>query len=564
MENNLRKASLSLLLGAGILLGTPCNSEVLKLSESPLSQIIELYSKTTGRNVFVDESVQQQRKITVHLQDMNIEDAFAIVQKTIGLESCLIGSNTLLLYPPERAQRYRPEMAPFVFRTPIGIDVKWVVGIINVLFPGLKATQATGDQRAILLFGPTGDMDKIGALSKKLPELRIKQKSLAMTEAEGKLLGRELKSEEVELESNSGGLTWKGPREAVQKFHEAVINWRKLNSWGSEVFTPANLDPQKVFKAAEASKGRAIIGDLGGTGSILIEGPFTDRARVLKILQQLDQQAKKQRKELLLGEMKPEIVKEALKGMGVETVGDRQMVLLGKTDAIEDAAAILKSLGQKKKQVLIHFRLAEVAKSKLRTLGIDLDKNAYSYSEIKDFHPKDNLPLLLRVLDEGKDGNILAEPNLRVVEGEEARVTIGDRIPLEVSATAQTDSGSVLKLNTQLNWVDVGIKMIVKNLSVNSDESIKMNLKGEVSSVVSLTKQGYPQIRTREVESTLRVNNGGMIVMGGLLSREERENNNKIPFIGDIPLFGGLGRSRDKQKIETEIIMIVTAKVTEE
>lgn len=564
MENTFRKISLGLLLAAGLTFGNPCQAEVLKLSEVPLSQIIELYSKATGRNVFVDESVQQQRKITVHLQDMSIEEAFGIVQKTIGLESCLVGSNTLLLYPPERAQRYKPEMKPFIFRTPAGIDAKWLLGVINGLIPSLKAAPATGDQRAILLFGPTSDMNKIGDLSKKLPELQIQQKSLAMPESEAKLIVKELKPEEVEMVSNSGGLIWKGTREAAQKFQETVFQWRKLNAWGTEVFTPEHLDGQKVFKAAEAAKGRALIGDLGGTGSILIEGPGTDRERVLEILQKLDHQAKKQRKELLLGEMKSETAKDALKGMGVETFGDRQMVLIGKTDALEDAAAILKSLGQKKKQVLIQFRLAEIAKSKLKTLGIDLDKNAYSYSEIKDFHPKDTLPLLLRVLHEGKDGKILAEPNLRVIEGEEAKVTIGDRIPLEVAASAQTDSGSVLKLNTQLSWVDVGIKMVVKNLTVNSDESIKMCLKGEVSSVVSTTKQGYPQIRTREAESTFRVNNGGMVVMGGLLSREERENNNKIPWLGDIPLFGGLARSRDKQRIKTEIIMIVTASLVKD
>ena len=85
MENTLRKISIGLLFITGLTFGGPANAEVLKLSEVPLSQIIELYSKATGRNVFVDESVQQQRKITVHLQDMDIEEALGIVQKTIVL-----------------------------------------------------------------------------------------------------------------------------------------------------------------------------------------------------------------------------------------------------------------------------------------------------------------------------------------------------------------------------------------------------------------------------------------------------------------------------------------------
>jgi type II secretory pathway component GspD/PulD (secretin) len=559
MENTVGKISIGLILAAGLLLGSPGEAEVLKLTEVPLSQLIELYSKATGRNVFVDETVQQQRKVTAHLQDMSIEDAFGIVQKTIGLESCPIGSNTVLLYPPERAQRYRPEMKPFVYRTPPGIDHKWLLGIINGILPGLKATPAGGDQRAILLFGPAADLTKVEGISRQLPELAVKTVGMPMSEAEARLIIREVRSEEIEAEASSGGLVVKGSGKTLPAFQRRVAEWQAQHAWGNEVFTPENLLPQVALKAGEALKTRAVIGDLGGTGSIIIEGPKNDRERILGILKQLDSHARKQRKEFLLGEVKPEVAKEALKGMGVETVGDRHIVLIGKNGDLENAASILTGLGRKKKQVLIRLRLAEVAKSRLKTLGIDLDKSAYSYGEIKEFHPKDTLPLLLRVLDEGKDGKILAEPNLRVIEGEEAKVTIGDRIPLEVAATAQTDSGSVLRLNTQLDWVEVGIKMSIKNLTVGSDDSIRMNLKGEVSSVVSTTKQGYPQIRTREAESTLRVNNGGMIVMGGLLSREERKNNNKIPLIGNIPLFGGLARSRDTQKIETEIIMLVTA-----
>ena len=106
--------------------------------------------------------------------------------------------------------------------------------------------------------------------------------------------------------------------------------------------------------------------------------------------------------------------------------------------------------------------------------------------------------------------------------------------------------------------------MTVKNVAVNPDGSIRMGLRGEVSSVVSLTKQGYPQIRTREAESALRVENGGAVVMGGLLSREERETRTKIPIIGNIPLFGQFARGRDQQKTDTEIVMVVTAKAMEE
>ena len=88
-----------------------------------------------------------------------------------------------------------------------------------------------------------------------------------------------------------------------------------------------------------------------------------------------------------------------------------------------------------------------------------------------------------------------------------------------------------------------------------------MKIKGEVSSVVSQTKQGYPQIRTREAESTLRVQDGDSIIMGGLINKEDRETRTKIPVIGNIPLFGGLARGKDSSNADNEIVMVVTAKL---
>ena len=562
MESSYKKQQLSFAFIFGIALAQVAGAGVLKLTDAPLSQVVELYSKETGKNVFVDEGVQQQRKVTAHLKDMKMEKAFDIVQKTIGLESATIGTNTVLLYPPEKSQRYAEPKA-FVLKAPNGIDTKWLMSTLNSMFPNLKASLSL-DPKSIILYGMESEIKKVKELTRAMPRILTEQGFLPMSESQAKDIQKEVSAEETLMETSPYGLTIQGSPSGVKKTHGEIRKWQKNNNWGKDVFTPTYLDAQKLFKAAEAAKGRTVISDLGGTGSILIEGTLADRNELVYILRRLDKQGRRRKKEMFLGEIKPDAAKEALKNFGVESLGDRKMVLVGRTGDVEEAASVLHSLGQKKKQVLIQFRLAEITKARLKTLGIDLNKNAYSYDEIKSYHPNDTLPLLLRVLNEGNNGRILAEPNIRVIEGEEAKVTIGDRIPLEVAATAQTDSGSTLKLNAQLTWVEVGIKMTVKNVAVNPDGSIRMGLKGEVSSVIATTKQGYPQIRTREAESMLRVNNGGCVIMGGLINQEERRNRNKIPIIGDIPLFGELAQSRDRQKSATEIIMIVTAKVTAE
>jgi type II secretory pathway component GspD/PulD (secretin) len=555
-----------LLSMAGYFTLSSVSAGTLKLVDMPLSQVLELYSKTTGKNVFLDESVQKNRKINVFLQGMDINKALGIIQKMTGLESCEVSTDTIMIFPPEKAQRYRSESKPWVLNTPEGLDSKWVSGLLNTVVPGVKSSLSPKDEKSIVLFGPESMINSAKDLADKLPALASKQMEAEMSETEARLAFKELKTDGVSVEVTPGSLIWSGSPIQAKNFNNRLRDWQNRIRWGKSIFTAENLEQQKVFKAAEASKCRAIITDLGGCGSLLIEGPENDRNRICEILRTIDKNAKLQHKSISLGEIKPETAKEAVRSgkLQVESIGDQRMILIGKEKAVNNAFDVIQKLGRKRQQVVISLKLAEISRSRLKKLGINLEKSTYTYSEMKKFHPEDLLPLLLNVMNEGKDGKILAEPNLRVLEGEEAKVVIGDRIPLEVAATAQTDSGSTLKLNTQLSWVDAGIKMTVKNVSVNPDNSIKMAIKCEVSSVVAQTKQGYPQIRTREAESVLRINNGGTVIMGGLFNQEKRTTNDRIPILSQIPFLGVFARSRDKEVANTEIIIVAMAKVADD
>ena len=560
MRNHQFKALFSAILLL-LAITTDLSAAVLKLADAPLSQLIELYAKEKGCNIFLDESVQSQRKITAHLNNLPLEEAFKVVLKTINLESCSLGDNTIIVFPPEKASRYTSGMNPVVIEIPGGFNAEWLSNMLRSAMPGLRTLVMPGESNKLVIIGPGDQISDAKKLIAKLPEPGTAGKIIAMTQAEARLAAKELNLEQVQITQNGIMLS----SENTSLGHK-IESWRNEIRWGNEVFYPENLDFKQIALIAGSLKSRATVSDLGNTGACFIEGPALDRKRLVQVFEQLDKREKIIHKEIFLGDISINTARTSIAAVlpQLRVAGDRNMVLIGRPGQISKADEILKALGKKRKQVLISFRLAEISRSKLKTLGIDLDKSAYSYDELKQFHDKDTLPLLLRVLNEGKDARILAEPNLRVIEGEEARVTIGDRIPLEVEATATTDSGSVLKLNTQLQWVDVGIKMTVKDVNVGPEQGINMKIKGEVSSVVSQTKQGYPQIRTREAESTLRVQNGDSIIMGGLINKEERETRTKIPILGNIPLFGGLARGKDSSNNDNEIIMVVTAKLIDD
>jgi type II secretory pathway component GspD/PulD (secretin) len=534
---------------------------ILKLADAPLSQLIELYAKEKGCNIFLDESVQSQRKITAHLNDLPLDEAFKVILKTINLETASLGDNTMIVFPPEKASRYKSGMSPVVLQIPEGFNADWLSNMLRSAMPGLKTSIMPGEKDRLVILGPEDQISDAKKITAKLPEAGKSDKVIEMAKSEAQLAIKELNLENIQLYENGLALD-----SSDNRLIKKVNDWRLETCWGNEVFYPENLGFKQISQITDSMKSRASVSDLGNTGACLIEGPALDRRRLAQVFSQLDKREKIIHKEIVLGDIDIKEAKTSITAAlpQLKVAGDRNLVLIGKSTQIKQAEDILNTLGKKRKQVLISFKLAEVSRSKLKTLGIDLDKTAYSYDEIKQFHDKDTLPLLLRVLNEGKDAKILAEPNLRVIEGEEAKVTIGDRIPLEVEATATTDSGSVLKLNTQLQWVDVGIKMTVKDVNVGPQSGINMKIKGEVSSVVSQTKQGYPQIRTREAESTLRVQDGDSIIMGGLINKEERETRTKIPVIGNIPLFGGLAKGKDSSKTDNEIVMVVTAKLIED
>lgn len=158
----------------------------------------------------------------------------------------------------------------------------------------------------------------------------------------------------------------------------------------------------------------------------------------------------------------------------------------------------------------------------------------------------------------GTDANInlLANPRIRVRNREKARIHIGDRVPI---ITSNVSSTGVISENVQ--YIDAGLKLEVEpTISLGGDVSIKLSL--DVSSIgaATTTRSGSVvfQIGTRSTSTQLRLADGEMQILAGLISDEERKNVDKIPGLGDIPLIGRLFSNHGDEKTKTEIVLAVT------
>lgn len=158
-----------------------------------------------------------------------------------------------------------------------------------------------------------------------------------------------------------------------------------------------------------------------------------------------------------------------------------------------------------------------------------------------------------------QDGNILANPRIRVRNKEKAKIQIGDRVPV-ITATS-TSTGFV---SESVSYVDVGLKLEVEpTIYLDEEVGIKVNL--EVSNLVReiLSKSGTLayQIGTRGATTVLRLRDGETQILAGLISDEDRSTANKVPLLGELPVAGRLFGSQKDETGRSEILLSITPRI---
>ncbi|MBT3067990.1 secretin N-terminal domain-containing protein [Rhodoferax sp. U11-2br] len=170
-----------------------------------------------------------------------------------------------------------------------------------------------------------------------------------------------------------------------------------------------------------------------------------------------------------------------------------------------------------------------------------------------------NPALTLNLKNQTGDGNILANPRIRVKNREKAKIHIGDKLP--VFTTTSTANVGVA---SSVSYLDVGLKLDVEpNVYLDDEVSIKVGL--EVSSLVKevtgpADSLAY-QIGTRSASTVLRLKNGETQVLAGLISDEERSSANRLPGLGELPVLGRLFSSQRDNSSKTEIVLLITPRI---
>ncbi|WP_168395900.1 MULTISPECIES: type IV pilus secretin PilQ [Acinetobacter] len=184
-------------------------------------------------------------------------------------------------------------------------------------------------------------------------------------------------------------------------------------------------------------------------------------------------------------------------------------------------------------------------------LGVDLGTGSagtfnFGLLKISDYM----LNLELTALQADGHGEVLSAPKVLTGDKQKAYILRGDQIPYQ---TWSAESG------TTTSFVDANLKLEVTP-SITPDGKVQMELKIEKDTVGQLTQAGY-LINTNELETNVLVNDGETVVLGGIFDDIQQNQNERVPFLGELPVVGNLFRNNVKTNTQTELLIFVTPRI---
>jgi general secretion pathway protein D len=237
----------------------------------------------------------------------------------------------------------------------------------------------------------------------------------------------------------------------------------------------------------------------------------------------------------------------------------------------DEVRKVLATLDIRIPQVVVQVHAVDIGSTVLRDLGLfgGLTDSAFGGVVLDSALNRISLNLFdtnlllfqLRALVTESKARILSAPRIATLDGNKATILVGEKVPI---FTVTTQAGVT---TTTTTFQEVGVRLEVTP-RVNSANLITVNLKPEVSRVLEIVSgpggAQAPRVGTRSADTTLTVPDGQTIVMGGLISQEERKTIVKIPLLGDIPVIGELFRFTQTTTGESEVIFLITPQIVRE
>lgn len=550
----------------------------IDLKGADVRDVFAVLSDMAGVNIIIDPAVRGT--ITLRLTGETLENALDLVCRAIGVGHRTIG-NTVFVAPQDvlaKIDGIKIEVFTLSYASPE--DVKTA---LTLAVPA-QSMQVDSRTRSIIVSGTDAQLAEVRRIIALLDVPVEKPEQIASTAGPAGAEATSIPAPAVELVPSPGAPS---APEAVPAVAPA--------SAGSSASAPAapapeqappEPEPKKVFvvrlshaPAAEVKSALSLLVSASEvmvdsrTNSLVLRIEPSRMPEISELVAALDIPVELPKPEpkpappeietqvFRLSYAKPEDVMSVLKlVLPADSIQADQrtksLVVKGDDAAITKAGQIIASVDIPVPQVYIEARLEEITADASRKLGFE-----WSIADLNIIKPEPNTIGLvvdyakkLAALEESGDAVLLSRQHTFTADGQEGKILIGEKVPVvqeEVTDGQVTD---------KITYIEAGIKLSILP-TVNARGEITAVVKPEVSSIIDWTPQGYPHIRSRQLETVVNIMDGQTIVIGGLFQREEIEALSKVPIIGDIPLIGEIFKKRQIEHKDTEIVIFLTARV---
>ena len=244
-------------------------------------------------------------------------------------------------------------------------------------------------------------------------------------------------------------------------------------------------------------------------------------------------------------------------------------------DAVRMAEKLLQSQDQSNPEVVLEVEVMEVATQRILDLGlqwpntfgvVNSDGSAVTILDqlkgINSSRISISPSPQAKINAQDNDINTLASPVIRVSNREQARIHIGQRVPIISATSVPSTQGPVI--TESVTYLDVGLKLEVQpTVHLNNEVAIKIALEVSNATPLEPTRQGTipVQVDTRNAQTSLRLHDGETQILAGLMRNDHGATGNKIPGLGDIPGLGRLFGSNKDTIGKSELVLSITPRI---
>jgi general secretion pathway protein D len=167
-----------------------------------------------------------------------------------------------------------------------------------------------------------------------------------------------------------------------------------------------------------------------------------------------------------------------------------------------------------------------------------------------------NFLALLNALKSQSGFNLLSTPTLLTLDNAEASILVGQEVPFVTGSVTQDNTNPYQTIERK----EVGVKLRIKP-QINIDNTVRLDIVQEVSSIADSAGASDVITNKREIKTKVMVEDNGLVVLGGLIGDETTTSDQRVPFLGDVPLLGRLFRSDSSQRVKQNLMVFIRPRI---